>query len=67
MLIEGGKASLEWLAELIRSHAHGQNGRGIQLNPGRAGRVHSAPDGIYIHLLPCDHPTEASEHQAGRT
>jgi hypothetical protein len=69
VLIEGGKASLEWLAGLIQAHATGQNGCGLQLHPAGPGRTHfakTATHGFYLHLLPCEHPTGESERQAGR-
>ena len=69
VLIEGGKASLEWLAKLIHAHATGQNGCGLQLHPAGPGRLHfakTATHGVYLHLLPCEHPTDESERLAGR-
>jgi hypothetical protein len=69
VLIEGSKPALESLAQLILDHASGQNGCGLQIGPDGPCRSYfskTASHGIYMHLLPCVHPTEASERVAGR-
>lgn len=69
VLIEGGKQTLEELAKVILDHVSGGDGCGRQLyprGPGSAFFAKTATHGIYIHLLPCDHPTDESEQNAGR-
>jgi hypothetical protein len=69
VLIEGNKTALESLAHLILGHVRGQKGCGRQIfpqGPGSAYFSKSASHGIYLHLLPCDHPTDASDLEAGR-
>jgi hypothetical protein len=69
VLIEGNRKTLEWLGDLLIEHARGQQGCGIQLHPNGAGNKRfsrTANVGIYVHLLPCDHPTAHSERLAGR-
>jgi hypothetical protein len=69
VLIEGGKKALEQLAEWILTHATGDEGCGRQMFPRGPGSAHfakTARHGLYLHLLPCDHPTEESERNGGR-
>src|SRR5258708_3432188 len=70
ILIEGNeKALVGWLGNLLIEHSKGKSGCGMQIYPKGPGRVHftsSALTGIYIHRLPCDHPTVHSETAAGR-
>ena len=64
VLIEGDKQALEHFAQLIQNHASGSEGCGRQFWPNGPGSkffAKAATHGIYIHLLPCDHPTHASE------
>lgn len=69
VLIEGGKKALEDLAKWILTHATGDEGCGRQMyphGPGAAKFAKTSTHGIYLHLLPCDHPTEESERNGGR-
>ena len=68
VLIEGGKASLDWFSALIHTHASGQK-RVRPFNCTRRVRAESiarTATGIYLHLLPRDHAAEDSERAAGR-
>ena len=55
VLLEGSKASLEYLAEVILAAASDEDcGYGLsQKGPGSAGFSKNADLGIYIHRLPC--------------
>jgi hypothetical protein len=69
VLIEGNQEALEWFARLIIDHAQGNQGCSRQIfpsGPGSAWFTPTATIGLYIHRLPCDHPTDVSEFQAGR-
>lgn len=69
VLIEGNRSALEWLGNFLLRHAKGEQGCGMQIHPkgsGKARFARTATTGIYIHLLPCDHPTAHSEKAAGR-
>ena len=68
VLIEGNKQALEHLAKLIQDHAKGGGGCGTQFWPRGPGNffAKTATHGIYIHLLPCDHPTAESKKYSGR-
>ena len=69
ILVEGDQKALEWLGNLLIEHAKGNSGCGRQIYPKGPGSAYFAKTslmGIYIHRLPCDHPTAASEKAAGR-
>jgi hypothetical protein len=68
VLIEGDQQTLRWLGNLLLEHAVGDKscGRQFHLGPGSKFFARTAQFGLYLHLLPCDHPTDASEHAAGR-
>lgn len=69
VLIEGNQKSLEWLGKFLLEHATGESGCGAQIHPNGPGRAYFAKTalvGIYVHRLPCDHPTTESENTAGR-
>jgi hypothetical protein len=69
VLIEGDKETLEWFGNLLIEHAKGKKGCGLQLHPNGPGNknfARTASIGIYLHRLPCDHPTAESERLAGR-
>jgi hypothetical protein len=69
VLVEGDKQTLEWLGNLLIEHSRGEHGCGLHFHPrgpGNKNFARTASVGIYIHRLPCDHPTGASERLAGR-
>ena len=67
VLLEGDRASLEYLGEFILNHARTPKDCGIQIGPKLAQRLAFRPDskfGIYVHLLPCW--TEEAKRKARR-
>jgi hypothetical protein len=69
VLIEAGKQALAEFGKMILDHASGEDGCGRQIYPGGPGSaffVKTVTHGVYIHLLPCDHPTDESEQNTGR-
>jgi len=68
VLIEGDQKTLEWLGNRLIEHAKGGRGCGVQLHPNGPGNKHfarTALTGIYVHRLPCAHPTVDSQGLAG--
>ena len=62
--LRGNQRTLESLGNEILRHASGESGCGRQFYRTRFSAT--ASHGLYLHLLPCDHPTDASERAAGR-
>lgn len=58
-----------WLGNLLLEHARGDKSCGRQFHCGPGSKIFARTSkfGMYLHLLPCDHPTEASEQSGGRT
>jgi hypothetical protein len=61
ILIEGDRASLEFLGQLIISQANYDKDCGVQFGPKSSGNTlfsKEAELGLYIHRVPCEHKKE---------